>query len=77
MTEEELQAYVNPLHYQQAAMETIEEMIVVFGIDATIQYCRMTAWKYRARAPYKGEFEKDQAKADWYLLKAQELLSEC
>lgn len=66
----------DPPHYLQGAYETIDEMIIVFGIEATITYCRMCAWKYRARAPYKDDFFKDQAKADWYLRKACELLSE-
>lgn len=66
----------NPPHYLQGAYETIDEMIIVFGMEATINYCRMCAWKYRARAPYKDDFFKDQAKADWYLHKACELLSE-
>lgn len=66
----------NPPHYLQGAYETIDEMIIVFGLEATITYCRMCAWKYRARAPYKDDFFKDQAKADWYLNKACELLSE-
>lgn len=66
----------NPAHYMQGEYETIDEMIIVFGLEATITYCRMCAWKYRARAPYKDDFFKDQAKADWYLQKACELLSE-
>ena len=66
----------SPVHYTQGEFETIDEMIIVFGLEATIMYCRMCAWKYRARAPYKEDFFKDQAKADWYLNKARELLSE-
>lgn len=66
-------AEINPDHYRHGAMETIDEMLVVFGPEAVALYCRMCAWKYRARAPYKGEFHVDNAKADWYLKKAEEL----
>lgn len=66
----------SPSHYTQGRFEAIDEMVIVFGVEATITYCRMCAWKYRKRAPYKNDFFKDQAKADWYLNKACELLSE-
>lgn len=56
-----------PSHYKQHAFQMIDEMIIMFGVEATIQYCRMNAWKYRTRAPYKGNLEQDNAKADNYL----------
>lgn len=62
-----------PQHYIHGSMETIDEMVVVFGIEAVTQYCVINAWKYRARAPYKGKQEQDMQKADWYLKKAKEL----
>lgn len=33
----------------------------------------MNAWKYRARAPYKGKFEEDMAKANTYLEMAKDI----
>ena len=62
-----------PQHYKQHAMECIDEMLQVFGVKAVKSYCRCNAWKYRYRAPYKGKFEEDNAKADWYLKKLSEL----
>ena len=62
-----------PPHYKQHAMECIDEMVEVFGVEAAKSYCKCAAWKYRYRAPYKGKFGEDNAKADWYLKKLSEL----
>ena len=62
-----------PPHYKQHAMECFDEMVEVFGVEAVKAYCKCAAWKYRYRAPYKGKFEDDNAKADWYLKKLSEL----
>ena len=62
-----------PPHYKQHAMECFDEMVQVFGVEAAKSYCKCAAWKYRYRAPYKGKFEEDNAKADWYLKKLAEL----
>lgn len=62
-----------PPHYRQHAMECFDEMVEVFGAEAAKSYCKCAAWKYRYRAPYKGKFEEDNAKADWYLKKLSEL----
>lgn len=62
-----------PQHYQHGTFEVIDEMIIVFGVEATIQFCRMNAWKYRARAPYKGKMEQDMDKANRYLEMAYEM----
>ena len=64
----------SPSHYNQNYFECIDEMVLLFGIDATIAFCRCNAWKYRERAPYKGNADEDNEKADWYLIKAKELL---
>ena len=62
-----------PPHYRQHAMECFDEMVEVFGVEAAKSYCKCAAWKYRYRAPYKGKFEEDNAKADWYLKKLAKL----
>ena len=62
-----------PPHYRQHAMECFDEMVEVFGVEAAKSYCKCAAWKYRYRAPYKGKFGEDNAKADWYLKKLSEL----
>ena len=63
----------HPQHYKQHQFESIDEMVIVFGVDSVIEFCKCNAWKYRGRAPFKGTFEEDNAKADWYLNKAKEL----
>lgn len=65
-----------PPHYKQHAMECFDEMLQVFGTAAVKAYCKCAAWKYRYRAPYKGKFDEDNAKADWYLKKLSELDAE-
>ena len=66
----------HPAHYNRdGAMECIREMVVVFGYEATINFCKLNAWKYRYRASEKNGAE-DMAKSDWYVKKADELKSE-
>ena len=63
----------HPRHYQQEdAMECIDEMVVAFGIEATIHFCVLNAWKYRYRANSKNG-DEDMKKAAWYMWKAKEL----
>ena len=64
----------HPDHYNQGSMECIDEMILIFGVEAVMDFCVCNAWKYRARAAYKGNPEEDMAKADWYLNKYKELM---
>lgn len=66
----------HPSHYNRdGAMECIREMVVVFGYEATINFCKLNAWKYRYRASEKNGAE-DMAKSDWYVKKSEELKSE-
>ena len=62
-----------PSHYKHGTFEVIDEMVIMFGIEDTITFCRLNAWKYRARAPFKGNMEQDMAKANRYLEMAAEL----
>lgn len=63
----------HPAHYnREGAMETIDEMVALFGKQETIIFCKLNAWKYRERAMYKGG-EEDMKKSDWYIKKAAEL----
>lgn len=64
---------VNPEHYKKAFFETIDEMVIVFGAEAVSTYCKIAAWKYRARCLFKDALELDRQKADWYLQKSREL----
>lgn len=63
----------SPSHYRQHEFECIDEMVIVFGVEAVIAHCLCCAWKYRYREDHKGNKEQDEAKADWYLRKAKEL----
>lgn len=63
----------DPDHYRHSTFEVIDEMVLAFGIDATITFCILNAWKYRARAPYKGKSEQDMEKADRYMQYAHDL----
>lgn len=66
----------HPQHYNQSKFETIDEMAIVFGLEATYSFCICNAWKYRSRAPYKDNLAEDMKKSDWYLNKAAELLKQ-
>lgn len=66
----------HPSHYQQEGRrECIEEMRIVFGNEAVMQWAIMTAYKYRYRAGNKdgNSAEQDNAKAEWYLKYAEQL----
>lgn len=71
LTEEDVVNH--PSHYTQGGMECIDEMVLIFGIEATMNFCLLNTWKYRKRAPFKGKPEEDIAKSDWYLAKYKEL----
>lgn len=62
-----------PQHYKQGLYETIDEMLIIFGANDTETFCRLNAWKYRARANYKGNKEQDLKKADEYLKLAYQI----
>lgn len=60
----------NPNHYQQEnGRECIEEMVLLFGKQSVIDFCRCNAYKYKFRAGKKegNPKEQDLAKANWYL----------
>ena len=63
----------HPKHYnREGAIECIDEMILVFGVEATKNFCLLNAWKYRYRAADKNGAE-DLAKSDFYIRKYKEL----
>lgn len=67
------EAVNHPKHYgREGAMECIDEMVLVFGAEATMNFCLLNSWKYRYRAGAKGG-EEDLKKSDWYLAKFKEL----
>lgn len=52
-------------------------MVSIYGIEATVTWCEMTAFKYRMRVGTKPDnpVEYDLDKERWYLNKAKELRS--
>lgn len=63
----------HPSHYnREGAMECIEEMKLIFGIEAVKHFCLCNAWKYRYRAADKNG-EEDLRKSDEYMRIYKEL----
>lgn len=74
LEKDENSAVNHPKHYQNdGGLETIDEMILLFGLEETMIFCKLNAWKYRARASKKGSEKEDLEKANWYILKYEEL----
>lgn len=68
--------YVNhPKHYNRYSVEVVDMMEKIYGLDAAITWCELTAFKYRMRAGTKPNtpFEKDIEKEIWCLEKCEEL----
>lgn len=68
--------FVNhPKHYNNYSKETIDMMVDIFGLENTIMWCEMTAFKYRMRMGTKPDtpIQQDIDKESWYLNKKQEL----
>jgi hypothetical protein len=66
---------VNPPHYKNKPIETIEKMRRIWGDEMTSIYCDMTAFKYRERIGDKpGQpLEQEIKKIKWYESKSNEL----
>ena len=69
----EVNSVNHPEHYNQTQFECIDEMIILFGKEKVIDWCKITAYKYKHRAGFKDDKLQDLAKADWYLSKVKEL----
>lgn len=65
----------HPTHYNNYSVEVIDMMEKIWGTEATIKWCEMTAFKYRMRVGTKPDnsVEQDLKKEQWYLDKAEEL----
>lgn len=65
----------HPQHYNEYDIEVIEMMKRIWGVEATILFCQMNAYKYRQRMGLKPgqSIDQDLAKERWYLNKAKEL----
>lgn len=70
---EEVNPVDHPKHYnREGAMECIDEMELIFGKQAVMNFCLCNVWKYRFRANAKNG-EEDLRKSDWYMKKYMEL----
>lgn len=56
----------HPSHYAEHGMECILEMIMFYGFEETMSFCKLNAHKYRKRALDKGG-RQDLDKSDWYV----------
>ena len=76
----------HPKHYNNYDVEVVDMMEKIWGTKATMEWCKMTAYKYRMRMGTKpGENDSPEAmknklledfnKEQWYLKKADELKS--
>lgn len=64
----------HPKYYlREGAIECIDEMELVFGPEATANFCLLNCWKYRYRAGLKNNGYEDLEKSDWYMHRYKEL----
>ena len=62
----------HPSHYTNHGMECIYEMVMLYGFEETMSFCKLNAHKYRKRAMDKGG-RIDLDKSDWYVNTYKEL----
>ena len=55
-----------PYYYKSHKFECLEEMRLMFGVEAVKTFCRLNVWKYRYRNGNKPNTD-DAYKADEYL----------
>ena len=76
----------HPQHYNNYDVEVVDMMEKIWGTKATMEWCKMTAYKYRMRMGTKPaeddtkeamqkKLMEDFNKEQWYLEKAKELSS--
>ena len=65
-----------PLHYNVGEIECIDYIKQVLGVEGFIAYCHGNMIKYQHRYRYKGNGTEDMKKAEWYIKRMNEALSE-
>lgn len=64
----------HPRHYnRENAIECIDEMEMIYGTEALMHFCLLSAHKYRYRTGLKNNGFEDIEKSDWYMKKYKEL----
>lgn len=90
-TDKKYEMVNHPQHYNNYDVEVVDMMEKIWGTKATMEWCKMTAYKYRMRMgtkpadedtkeAMKNKLMEDFEKEQWYLDKAKELgskLQEC
>lgn len=66
---------INPSHYKNSSIETIDQMVMIWGADIVAIHCEITAFKYRSRIGTKPnqKIQDELDKIKWYEDKAREL----
>ena len=74
-SEEQYDKEGNAKHYKETRIETIDMMLAIWGTEAVMMHCEMTAFKYRMRTGHKeGQHPvQEMKKTKWYEAKAKEL----
>ena len=65
-----------PAHYNMGGVECIDYIKQVLGLEGYIAYCHGNMIKYQHRYRFKRKPVEDMKKAEWYLNKMNEALSE-
>lgn len=65
----------HPQHYNSGGIECIDAMEAAFGKEEVTSFCKLNAFKYIWRSNHKGKCVEDMQKAEWYIRKYNELLS--
>ena len=65
----------HPQHYKSGGIECIDAMEAAFGKEEVASFCKLNAFKYIWRSNHKGKCAEDMEKAEWYIRKYNELLS--
>ena len=62
----------HPSHYTNSGIECILEMVMLYGFEETMAFCKLNCHKYRKRALHKNG-QQDLDKSDWYMNTYKEL----
>lgn len=74
ITESEFDIINKAAHYNRdGAIECIDEMELIYGAEALMIFCLLSAHKYRYRANAKGHAKQDLKKSDYYIRKYKEI----
>ena len=72
-SDKEMEQVNHPQHYTTYDVETLDMMSRIWGVQETISFCKLNAFKYRMRAGHKDNAQQDIDKALWYENKMKEL----